>query len=262
MKIQDFRTALKDDEVKSLFVDIFNDKIEQCVHSVTTALLADFNANFLKKFDKLNINFLSLKAEVQRKDTTIGLLNTENQHLKASMQALSTKMDESEAFQRRENLIITGLEVRAADRAGSTTDQLAQSSTSLTQKVTEFCNNILNCHVEPTDISTAHLLPIRGATAATTLPAVMVRFVRRSVRDDVFSARRTLKTYTAPAGHKIYINEDLTAANRKILAILRMKVRNHIIMGAWSQSGRVMAKDLRGGIPKHITTLAEANSFS
>ncbi len=262
MKVQDFRAALRDEEVKSLFVEIFNDKVEECVRNVTSAVLADITDKFTKKLDELNINLLSLKAEVQRKDVSIGLLTAENQQLTASLQAMSAKVEESEAYQRRENLIITGLDVRAADRVGSTSDPLAQSSASLSQKITEFCNDVLHCHVTMADISTAHLLPSRGATAATAQPAIMIRFVRRSVRDDVFSARRSLKTYTSPAGSKVYINEDLTAANRKILATLRLKVRNKVILGAWSQSGRVMAKDLRGGSPKHISTMAEANSFS
>ena len=121
---------------------------------------------------------------------------------------------------------------------------------------------MLHCHVSMADISTAHLLPSKGAAAAIAQPAFMIRFVRRSVRDDVFSARHSLKTYISPAGSKVYINEDLTAANRKILATLRLKVRNKVIQGAWSQYGRIMAKDLRGGLPKHISTMAEANLFS
>jgi hypothetical protein len=259
MKVQDFRAALRDDEVRELFYGIFKDKVEQCVQQANSTVFNEFTEKFTKKFDELNLNLITLKAEVQRKDATIGLLTTENQQLKSTVQSLMAKVEESEAYQRRENLVFTGLEVRAADRAGATPDPLATPSASLAHKITQFCNDVLNCHVVDSDISTAHLLPIKDASK---LPAVIVRSVRRSVRDEVFAARQKLKTYTTPSNNKVYINEDLTAMNRKILAALRLKARNRVIQGAWTQSGRVMAKDSRGGAPKHITTLAEAQAFS
>jgi hypothetical protein len=258
MKVQDFRAALRDDEVKSLFIEIFNEKIEQCVRTNSATLFADIMDKFTKKFDELNINLISLRAEVQRKDVVIGQLTTENQQLKATVQSLTVKMDEAEAYQRRDNLVLTGLEVRAADVVAGSSDPLTQPSVSIIQKVTDFCTNVLKCRVNPVDISTAHLLPVKDATR----PAVIVRFVRRTVRDEVFAARHQLKSYTTPTGNKVYVNEDLTATNRRILAALRLKVRNKVIQGAWSQSGRIMAKDLRGGTPKHITTLDEAHSFA
>ena len=84
--------------------------------------------------------------------------------------------------------------------------------------------------------------------------------MRRSVRDDIFSARHKLKKYTAASGGKVYINENLIGVNKKILGLLRLKVRNHVITGAWSQSGRILAKDSRGNI-KLIATLSDAQNF-
>jgi glycine cleavage system regulatory protein len=76
MKVQDFRAALRDDEVKSLFIEMFNEKIEQCVKTSSATLFADIMDKFTKKFDELNINLISLRAEVQRKDVVIGQLTT------------------------------------------------------------------------------------------------------------------------------------------------------------------------------------------
>ncbi len=257
MKIQEFREALRDDEVKSLFQKMFDDKIEQCVRNTTTAALTEITEKFTKKVDELNLNILSLKAEVQRKDQTIGLLAAENQQLKDTVEILNVKVGESESYQRRENLILTGLEVRTADRVNATSDPLAQSSNTLLKKIIDFCTDVLHCNVDESDISIAHLLPSKDANSP---PAVMVRFVRRSVRDEVYSARSRLKNYTTPSNNKIFINEDLTAMNRKILGVLRAKLRNKVIAGAWSQSGRIMAKTLRDSV-KHIATLADAHAF-
>ncbi len=118
-----------------------------------------------------------------------------------------------------------------ADRASATTDALTESSVSVIDKVIDFCNHVLDCNITVSDISIAHALPVKAASNQPA--AVIVRFVRRSVRDKVFSSRHKLKTYITADGNKIYINEDLTANNRKILVALRLKVHNHVIGGAW-----------------------------
>ncbi len=266
MKIEELRSALKDKEIKTLFLDMLTEKIEEFVQSCATKLIDGMTEKlnkrfdgFVKKFDDINTNVMSLRAEVQRKDAVIDQLKDENLQLKSTVQSLTSKLDESEAYQRRENLIISGLQCRMADMAAATTDALSESSTTVTEKVINFCSNVLQCQLTASDISVAHTLPTKAGS--TQPPAVIVRFVRRSVRDEVFASRRKLKTYTNPAGGKVYINEDLTALNRKILGILRLKVRNHAINGAWSQSGRILAKDLRGNI-RHISTVADAQDFS
>lgn len=258
MKVQDFRTALKDDEVKSLFLDIFNDKIEQVVQTYIAGISDKIGEKFTKKMDEMNLTLVTLRAEIQRKDLALEKITSENQQLKSTIQALSGKLEDSEAYQRRENLIFSGLPIRDADRAAATSDTLAQSSQSITDKVVTFCNDVLGCKVASADISIAHPLP---ASNGSTNPSIIVRFVRRSVRDDVYSARMKLKNYKTTLNSKVYINEDLTASNRKILAALRLKVRNKTILGAWTQSGKVHAKDCRGNV-KPIVTLSEAHDFA
>jgi hypothetical protein len=130
-------------------------------------------------------------------------LTVENQQLKAAVQSLAVKMDEAEAYQRRDNLVLTGLEVRAADVVAGSSDPLAQPSVSITQKVTDFCTNVLKCQVNPTDISTAYLLPVKNAPR----PAVIVRFVRRTVRDEVFAARHKLKSYSTSTDNKVTLTK-------------------------------------------------------
>ena len=134
LKIQDFRAALRDDEVKSLFVEIFNDKIEQCVQTAFTILMNDLTDKFTKRIDELNINMHQLRSELQRKETSIGQLVSDNQLLKASIQSLSIKLEEVENYQQCDNLIFSSLKVRMADRLAGTNYSLAILSDSLTQK--------------------------------------------------------------------------------------------------------------------------------
>ena len=117
MKVEELRIVLKDKEVKSLFVELFTDKIDQSVQSNNTKLVDDimekFAKNFddvAKKFDDVNANVVSLRAEIQHKDVVINDLKAENQELKNAVQSLKLKLDNSEAYQHRGNLIFAGLE--------------------------------------------------------------------------------------------------------------------------------------------------------
>ena len=117
----------------------------------------NFN-DLAKKFDDVNANVVSLCAEIQCIDFVINDLKIENQKLKNAVQLLTLKLDNSEAYQRRANLIFAGLECRMADRAGATDDDLAESSMTVTDKVVDFFTNVLQYPISATDISTAHIL--------------------------------------------------------------------------------------------------------
>ena len=71
MKVQDLNNTLKDDEVKALFVELFTDKLEQCVLNCAGNLIAEITDKFTKKIDDINVSVLSLHAEIQRKDAII-----------------------------------------------------------------------------------------------------------------------------------------------------------------------------------------------
>ena len=66
MKVQDLRNALKDDEVKALFVELFTDKLEQCVLNCARNLKAEITDKFTKKIDDINVSVLSFRGEIQR----------------------------------------------------------------------------------------------------------------------------------------------------------------------------------------------------
>ena len=67
----------------------------------------------------------------------------------------------------------------------------------------------MNCYITASDISAAHRLS--GSANA----LILVRFVRRSVRDEVYNARFSLKKYNfgRPVKEKVFINEDLSQQN-------------------------------------------------
>jgi hypothetical protein len=250
MKIQDFRDALKDDEVKQLFAEIIERKIDTKLNQLKVSLTNEFNT----RIDELSVTLTALRSEVQRKDTLMGALQTENNSLKASIKSLNEKLDDTETYQRRDNLIFTGLPLRLADLTAGSNDPLADSSESIATQVSNFCINTLRCDVKIEDISVAHALKVHGGHGQ---QPVIVRFSRRSIRDDVYYSRMKLKSYKTPAGNKVYINEDLTTPNRKILGVARNKLRDKHIAGVWTKSGRVFYKD-NSGVTNCLRSLQDA----
>ncbi len=100
MKVDEFRDALKDEEVEHLFADMFDRRID-------ANLSEELSDEFAKKVDELTVTIAALRIGVQRKDALIGSLRNENDVLKKFIKHLNEKVDA--AYQRREYLIFTGL---------------------------------------------------------------------------------------------------------------------------------------------------------
>lgn len=161
---------------------------------------------------------------------------------------LEVSLDHDSAL-RRDNLVISGLKLAAADIAGSGE---MSSSTRLVDQVVKLCVDQLGCDVGRNDISCAYLVGSRahnhsnGNVNANKL--VVVRFVRRSIRDDVYAAKSQLKAFNRATGEKIYINKDLPQALQKLFNDLRQKFKNKLILGTWSKNNKLYVKKLNGSI--------------
>jgi 1,2-phenylacetyl-CoA epoxidase PaaB subunit len=176
------------------------------------------------------------------------------------LSSFQDKLDDAESYQRRDNLVISGLTVRAADVVAATSNNLTESSASITKQVIDFCDQVLECRFSEQDVSIAHLLSSKS-NSTQQQSSIIVRFVRRSTRDAVFAARSKLKNYKTSSNNKVYINEDLTASHRKIFAMLRTKLHNKQIGGTWTRSGCIYVKGLQGNV-KIITSLQDAINFA
>ena len=120
---------------------------------------------------------------------------------------------------------------------------ITESSAVTTDKVISFCNNVLHTNISASDISIAHRCkPCRGSNC----PPVLMRFVRHSVRDDVFRAKAHRKTFNAsrPSSERSFINEDLTETNRKLLGAARKIISDNLLDSAWSSNCHVYVKAL------------------
>ncbi len=190
--------------------------------------------------------------EVTAKDATIAQLRTTCQQLEGVNGYLRKQLDQQENQHRRENLIFSGLAVNAADIAGE-----ENTSSSLVQRVVQVCKEQLGCDVSALDISSAYTIPIkqRGASNGGNR-LVAVRFTRRFVRDEVYAARSKLAMHNRSTSSKIFINEDLSPASRKLAADLRKMVKDKRLLGTWSRNNKLYVKKLDNSVAV-VSSLAD-----
>ena len=136
-------------------------------------------------------------------------IKLENTSLRQQLAAAEIKIDGLEAYNRKSNLIISGLPLHAFAEASSQpsrTDDLQPASLSeeLENSVLELINTQLQVKVSTYDISIVHRLRVKKSNKGP--PPVIIRFTNMKTRDAVYKARRSLKTYE----HKVFVNEDLT----------------------------------------------------
>lgn len=87
---------------------------------------------------------------------------------------------------------------------------------------------------------------------------MVVKFVRRTVRDDVYAARMKLATHNrSSSAGTIYINEDLPPAKGKLFAELRKLVNNKRLLGAWLKNNKLFVKTTNGSIKKNVLSVGD-----
>ena len=141
----------------------------------------------------------------------VDYLKTKIDTLENSLIAASIRSDDIDQYSRRDNLKIAGL--------------IVEKNVSYADAIIEFGSQ-MGVHIVHTDISIAHKLPTKSKLSST-----LVRFNRRSVRNDIYLARKKIKD---TLNYKIYINEDLTHRRSNLLHSLK---RDELTKSAWSYNG-------------------------
>ena len=109
---------------------------------------------------------------------------------------------------------------------------------------------------EQSEISISHRLPSRQGQ----IPPIIVKFVRRDMRDKIYKMRRGLSSKTAlHLGYhlesRLFINESLTQQSRALLRAAKAFKRDHHYKFVWTKYGKILLK-------KEATPSSEVLSFS
>ncbi len=233
----DFLDLLSNQEIKNKLAEILNDNFAKQMDKGCDTLN--------RKMDELTATINLLRMEIQSKDAAIAQLKNENNTLKAELKAITHNNDEVQQEMKRDSLLFTGFKPTYAEAIG-TEGSPRNSSIQTKENFVKFCNDTLGIpSVNASEISSVHFLPVSIRSATRVLA---VRFIRRSVRDEVYGQRRALKTYNSHVTDKVFINEDLTPLRRKIFAASRTLLKNKKISGCWTSAGSIYVKSLTGTI--------------
>lgn len=211
----------------------------------------EFNSNLKSEINQLNAEQLALKAQ----------LKSEIDQLTEERLALKLKCNELERYSRRSNAIISGLEpTNFADAASSDS---TTSSEATIKSVQEFCLSKLNLDIPNQDIVTAHRLPSRNGptTGKKFPPKIIVKFSSQKIRDKIIVASRK-QPRNQPADRNIFVNENLTEYDSKLLYESRQLIRQKRIHSAWSFNGQVFIKKSALTTAKPIKITSEADLTS
>ena len=203
-----------------------------------------------KKFSEMNKNFSDLNAKFsEMKTEMLEIINARNEeivHLKSSVEKLKSDnltlqntltrlentMDEGDAYERRDTLIISGNSVPKVE-PGEICSSVVKS----------LVEDKLKVKINPSDISTAHRLGQKKPNQEEDRRSLIIKFCRRDVKRDVLTASRKLR---AP---QMFVNESLTPTRLNILKTLRQIKREHpdVINGCTSLDGKIFAYTPRVG---------------
>ena len=241
-------------------IQLFAERFEAKLHEVR---------NQLKDIESSQ-RFISEKY-----DNVLEMIQTTNKELKATQNRLKeseekvynieadvynnmASVDEMQQYQRRDCLEITGIPVVLLDDPYSL--------------VGEVCN-VLNVDLDEGDISIAHRL-VR--TTKSTKDRIIVKFVKRSKRDEIYKQRRKLNGKTTrclstvnaeieegtiSAATKIYINESLTAYRRRLFGKINAFKNANNYKFIWTTNGTIHLRQAESSPILHFTTMEHFQQF-
>ena len=199
-------------------------------------VVGNLDVTKLSEESKLIVSLLRDEIRLMKTEL-IDLVNSKNEKivkceneivlLKTEVRKLKNELDDTDAYQRRETVILSGNGVPEGNN-----DENCKAV------VCDLVKNQLKLNLNPEDISTAHRLGRKPDSQRPDKRNIIVKLCRRDLKHDLIRASRT---QVAP--RNLYVNESLTPTRKKILFHLRQMKRAHpgIVSGCSSVEGRIYA---------------------
>ena len=173
--------------------------------------------------EKLRSDFLQI---IEQKDRQISSMNSEVQLLRKEVLKLREEVDDSEAYERRDTLVLSGSEVPVCTNG---------------ELVSNICCDLvrdkLRIQLNPTDISTSHRIGKKPASQTPDRRNIIMKLCRRDLKSSLLDACRSNKP------SNFYVNESLTPVRSKVMYALRKmkKETGSRVSGTSTRDGRVFA---------------------
>ena len=106
--------------------------------------------------------------------------------------------------------------------------------------------NLVGAKVKKKDFSTAHRLPPKRNSKIGDPPGIIARFISGNVRNEIYSKRAVVKSVDEKnfplqnmKRKKIFINENLTQARKRLLWLTKQKAKAKNFSYTWTINGRI-----------------------
>lgn len=205
----------------------------------------DFISN---KFDELLNSFKLLEEENCKLKLENGKLNVQVKEMAERISGLEKEQENINLYSRRDCLEFNGVPVKPNENTSELVKQIA---------------DLMAVEILPTDISTSHRLPSKRGV----IPAIIVKFVRRSTRDKLYQLKGNLKNRTsfdlgfANSGNKLYVNESLTPKAKELYYQVRQVRKSHRFKYAWTKYGKSYLKKDDASQAMSFTSLKDLDDF-
>ena len=226
-----------------------NDRITEMNHKVDEAMKS---ISFISsQYDEILLKLKKIQEEKEE-------INAENKRLKTELLNATNELNvhkevlnNVEQYSRRDCLEIRGIPIE--DR------QHSENTNEITVKV----GNALGVEMDMQDISTSHRLP---AYSDKYPPAIIVKFVRRDLRDQFYRARKELRGKNANdmgfhSDNRVYIVESLTPKNKDLFKKCLEAKREMGFKFIWTNSGKILLRKDDRSRCIHIPSIKELNTL-
>ena len=181
----------------------------------------DYQERFLNMFEKLQSEFTEL---CKSKDVKVEMLEGEIKTLKHQISKLNDKIEESDNYERRDTLVLTGDTLPPEKNMECCADI-----------VVKLIKDNLKVNISPNEISVCHRLASTSPSQKPVKKDIIVKFCRRNTKMDILNTCRKRKP------EKFFINEFLTPQRQTISFVLRKARKEfpNIVSGSTSFEGKI-----------------------
>ena len=176
-----------------------------------------------RKFDTI---VTKLTEELKNRDCEVNDLRSEVNQLRIKLGRMEEKIDDADAYERRDTIILSGNDVPSATQGEIVSDI-----------VCGVVRDRLKLEMDVTDISAAHRLGPKPKSQGPDRRKIIVKLCRRERKYDLITACKQTKP------PNLFINENLTPTRNKILFSLRRGKKKfpNIVAACSSHDGKVYA---------------------
>ena len=191
------------------------------VKTLIPVLASLFESYQFKQAEMLDSLKTDLVKTVSNLEVRVQALEEENGILKKKVEKLSERLEDSDQYELRDTVIISGSSVPAP-----------QANENCSDIVKNLLQTHLNLILPANEISTAHRLGTRNTNSSR--QTIIVKFSRRSWKNDTLQAARRMKA------SNFFVNEFLTPTQKTISYVLRKAKREfpNLISGSTTINGK------------------------